>query len=145
MKSINNKAHKESKKKDVDNIKSQLFFANSYNNQGKNIQKYYNIELRRDIETFRKVWYIASCMDTEDSTVYEVFFESELTDQKKTKIITSALELYSKKRKEIIKTAVINAPEDMEESQEVALCGAIFRIAVAVPAMLALNGKCVGE
>ena len=140
MKAFTNKAHEQQKIDDISDQQLQIDNAKAYNTQGKYINKSYSIELKKDLETFRKVWYIAACMDTEDSTVYEVFYNSNIDYDEKTKVVSSALNLYTKKRKEIIKLAAGDV-EGLTDQQEVALCGAIFRVAIAVPAVLALNGQ----
>ena len=132
---IKNLEHEESKSME----EVQSFAAMQYDNQNKQIKKTLNVELKDDMETCRKVWKITADMITEDSCVYDVIFSDKITDKEKDEIVHSALRLHNKKRKEIVK--ITTGKTGLDKDQEVALCGAFFRYAVASPLLLALDGK----
>ena len=117
----------------------QTLAALRYDDQNKKIKKLLNVELKDDMETIRKVWKITADMMTEDSCVYDVIFSGKIADKEKDLIVHAALRLHNKKRKEIVKLAT--GKTDLDIEQEVALCGAFFRYAVASPLLLALDGK----
>jgi len=99
------------------------------------------VVLSDDIETYRKILKITADMTTEDSNIFKIIYtdQSKVKAEDRDEIIHAALRFHNKKRKEIVKIAT--GRNDFTKDQEVALCGALFRLAVAVPAMLALDGK----
>lgn len=103
------------------------------------------VVIKDDIETFRKIFKISADMTTEDSNVFKMLYygENKFKLEEIDEIIQNALRLHTKKRKEIVKLAT--GETDLTTQQEVALCGAIFRVAVAVPALLELDGRSLSK
>lgn len=97
-------------------------------------------ELKTDIETYRKVFLIMDTMVLEGgSSLYiDMFFNEKMTDAEKDKRAHKCLAFFEDKRKEICFLAT--GKKDFTPEQEVALCGAIFRIGVCVPALLSFDG-----